>query len=580
MRTTFAVSNRTDEVVTRLASRTTSIPAAQTSDIGTAVAALVVLVALFRTNPEDVGDYGLAAAVPIYGLAAFIGLTILALHSTLRPDFHEGRAAATVASVVALLSAAPGIVYETTRFGWAYKHVGVVDYIDRTGSLNRQDEILGIYHNWPGLFTGTASLVQWFGLANALTIATWTPLVLNLLTLGGVVLVGGGLTDSRQNVWLGALLFFAANWIGQDYYSPQALAFVLYLAIVGLVLRYYRPNSKLAPGIAVHLSLVMMISAIAISHQLTPMVLCVALVGLQVTRQIRAMWLPAFALLSTLGWTVLFATPYLKDNLASVFGDFGSPVGNAAETLAKASVRNEAQTWVAAAGRGSLFLILVLAGLALISRSERGSNLLTPLGLLAAPGAMIMMAFGGEILFRVALFMLPVLCLLAAETIRFNSSQFGNWTIGAPVVVTLFLALSLASFGKDNFYTFSRNEVSVVAQLAEVAPPNSLLVEGSRNYPALFSNYENFVYVPIDREGRASQRSIQLAPADEMFRWLDNDFYDAGYILLTRSQQRDVLALGSLPREFLPELEAALRGDPRFITLLDTPEAVVFELRP
>ncbi len=191
-----------------------------------------------------------------------------------------------------------------------------------------------------------------------------------------------------------------------------------------------------------------------------------------------------------------------------------------------------------------------------------------------------MMAFGGEILFRVALFMLPVLCLLAAETIRYNKALSLNWATGAPVVVVLFLALSLASFGKDNFYTFARNEVDVVAQLSEVAPPNSLLVEGSRNYPALFSNYEKFVYVPIAREDAASQQSIQDAPADEMFRWLDNDAYDAGYILLTRSQQRDALALGSLPPEFLPELEASLRSDSRFVTLFDTPEAVVFELRP
>jgi len=545
-----------------------------------AVATIAVVIGLFRTDPETVGDFGLVPAIPLYGLAAFVLLIGLALHSVLRTDFVERRAALTVGSLVTFVSAAPPIVYDTVRFGWTYKHVGVTDFVLRNGSLDRQDDVLGIYHNWPGLFAGSASLVEWMGLSNALLLATWSPVALNLMTLGGVVYLSGALTDSRRNVWLGALVFFGANWIGQDYYSPQALAYVLFLAVLGLALRYFRPTSLLLPGTAVYLSLILMISAIAVSHQLTPMVLFVALLGLQVAGQIRAWWLPAFTALATAGWMISFASPYVEANLVGIANDFGSPVGNAAETLAKATIRNDAQVWVAAAGRGSLILVLSLAGLGLVIRQERRSNVLTPLALLAAPAVMIVMAFGGEILFRVALFMLPVLALLAAETIRHDTSTSGQWLVGLPCVALLFASLSLASFGKDNFYTFSTNEVDVVAELSEVAPAGSLLIEGSRNYPAQFLNYEKFVYVPIDRENLESQQSIQEAPADVLFEWLSNDAYESGFVLLTRSQQRNALALGTLPPEFLPEVESALRADHRFHALIDTPEAVVFERRP
>ncbi len=235
VRTSYPVFYRADEVVTRIASRRSSIPDVETSDIFTALASLTVLVALFRTNPEDVGDFGLAAAVPFYGLGAFIALTVLALHSTLRPDFVEGRAAATVASVVALISAAPGIVYETTPIRMGLQTC-------RSRRLSRSHRFAQPAGRGPRHLPQLAWTLHRIARArrvvrvvNALTIATWTPLVLNLLTLAGVVLVGSGLSDSRQNVWLGALLFFAANWIGQDYYSPQAVAYVLYLAIVGLV---------------------------------------------------------------------------------------------------------------------------------------------------------------------------------------------------------------------------------------------------------------------------------------------------------------------------------------------------------
>ena len=46
------------------------------------------------------------------------------------------------------------------------------------------------------------------------------------------------LTRDRRVVWLGAWLFFVANWVGQDYFSPQAFAFFLYLVLLGVVVRW------------------------------------------------------------------------------------------------------------------------------------------------------------------------------------------------------------------------------------------------------------------------------------------------------------------------------------------------------
>ena len=38
-----------------------------------------------------------------------------------------------VVALVAILHATPSILYGTLRYAWAYKHVGIVDYIQRHG---------------------------------------------------------------------------------------------------------------------------------------------------------------------------------------------------------------------------------------------------------------------------------------------------------------------------------------------------------------------------------------------------------------------------------------------------------------
>ena len=51
-----------------------------------------------------------------------------------------------------------------------------------------------------------------------------------------------GLTRNKRLIWLALWFFFIINWVGQDYFSPQAMAYVLYLACIGLLIR--RPRSR------------------------------------------------------------------------------------------------------------------------------------------------------------------------------------------------------------------------------------------------------------------------------------------------------------------------------------------------
>ncbi len=543
----------------------------------TLLGGLAALVALLRTDPSEVGDLGLVTALPVYGLAGFVLLALAALTAIFTLDFNEANAGWSVAAFVVTVSAAPALVYETARFSWAFKHVGIVDYITRTEGFEQTIEVLPVYHNWPGFFAGAASLTDWLGFEDAVAVAAWAPPVLNLITLASLVFLIGHFTTSRETVWLAVLLFFVTNWIGQDYFSPQAVAYILYLNVIALAMRFYRRLSPQRPTLAVHLVMVLLIFTIVATHQLTPLVLMVALFGLIVWRRTATVWVPLIAgIAAMVFWLGSWARSFVRENLSDELSGVGSPVANASETLAKASVRNDAQELVAFAGRGLIVGITLLAMIGMALRIWRGFSYRALLVLLAAPLVMMVLEFGGEILFRVALFMLPVLCLLAAETLRSLGPRLVQAVASAAVVLVCVTAFSLAYFGKDSFYSFTAAELDVVTELMASAPNNSLLVEGSRNYPSQFLEYEKFTYVAIDREREATQTRIGANPGDELFRWLSNARYDASYLILTQSQRLAASALGSLPPEYLGDIEAALRADDRFEVLIESDTAVVF----
>ncbi|HEV2931193.1 MAG TPA: hypothetical protein VGW74_21130, partial [Propionibacteriaceae bacterium] len=110
------------------------------------------------------------------------------------------------------------------------------------------------------------------------------------------------------------------------------------------------------------------------------------------------------------------------------------------------------------------------------------------------------------------------------------------------------------------------------------ARPGSLLVEGSRNYPAHLRNYERFTYVAIDREPPESYGPLLVNPAYKLQDWLSDPRYTDAYVLITRSQKIAEDSSQYLPVGSLDQVEAALRSSPDFRVAYDTGDAVVFEL--
>ena len=85
-----------------------------------------------------------------------------------------------------------------------------------------------------------ALLTQLGGLPTPLALAGWAPVYFNLLYALPLAVIFRSLVRDERLVWAGLWLFFLSDWIGQDYWAPQALAYFFFLAILATVVTYFR----------------------------------------------------------------------------------------------------------------------------------------------------------------------------------------------------------------------------------------------------------------------------------------------------------------------------------------------------
>ncbi len=583
----------------RTAARAASRAAGRRTIVGVGVALVLWFAAVFQIDVAAMGDTGLLSILRPWGLVALatlLGCFCLELAS---PRPATWRLAAPVVTLVAVIHGTPALLYGTLRYSWAWKHLGIIDFIHRNGAVDPTVKTLDVYHNWPGFFALNSALTDQFGLHGAAVYARWWPLLANLAVIPALLYVLRGLRggSDRRTSWLAVAIFLVANWIGQDYFSPQSLAFLLYMVVIGIVLQFTGTELRETERVGAarprrwSIAIALLASAAVItSHQVSPVVLLLALAALSLTRQAKAARIAGGVMVIAAVWSTTGAWDFLSGNVASLVEGLGQPVANADKNLVDQGRLSDGQALVSTMGRMTLAAIALLALWGVVRELKRRRIDGAGIALLLAPaGLLFANTFGGEIAFRTYLFALPFLAWYAAMGIwptlgpaqdALGRAQTSRRAVAAFVAMCVLLSGFLYGyFGKDSYYTFSNHEIAASAYVLDNAPKGSLLVTVTANYPGQWERYEHLTYVPIASEPGSSVRRILADPVDVLSGWLSGDGYSKGYILLTRSQEREVEAMGVLPPGAFAELRQALEASPRFSTVYASPEAQVFELR-
>jgi hypothetical protein len=541
------------------------------------------IVSLRHVDLRRMGSYGLVDALPATYWIALLLTTVGFVLVLLRPRVNMAWLAGHVVALIVMLHATPALLYGTLRYSWAWKHVAVVDYLLRHDGTDTTNGDLGVYHQWPGFFTLNALLVRAAGLSSSLSYAQWAPVINNLLLIAPLVLLYRSMTSNRRLVWTGVWVFFICAWVGQDYFSPQAFAFVLYVTVIALVLNRLKqpPDVRRRGSLTWFLLMLPLILAIVTSHQLTPLILVSVLGILSISRTRWRTTLPLFgaAAVLTVAWWATVARPFIEANLHSILKSFGTLDTNVGSSLGARNVPDPAQRLIVHVELGAAIVISALAVVAVVLWRDlrRGPALLlalAPIPLLVAND------YGGEILFRAYLFALPGTAFLCAAMIyRLPWRPGVRAAVSLAVLPALLVGFVLAYYGKERQNYFSPAEVAASRYMFATAPHGSLIVGATSEYPAGYTNYEYYARLSwlggLSAEGRAE---VERDPAAALDAFMRDSKGRPAYFILTRSQEAEVQQSGLLSADALARVEQIPGIAPQFKVVYRNSDAAVLVL--
>jgi len=326
-----------------------------------------------------------------------------------------------------------------------------------------------------------------------------------------------------------------------------------------------------------------MFAVIATSHPLTPIVVCASLVGLALFGVLRVRTLPLIMIAMTVGWLLTGARTYWFDNTESIFSGFGSFSNNFSSNLVQLSQVDESQKLVSQMGRLQVALVVLLALFGLLRRIRQGNWDAAAIVLLLSPVAILVGGnYEGEALFRVFLFALPFAAFFAAH-LFYPSRDAGRSRFTTLVAIgmsaLILVGYLFAYYGKETWSYFSPSEIRAAELVYNRAPPNTLLVEGTRDYPNQFSNAERITHVSLNSEPTPSVQRVLDRPVARLADWLSNPKYADAYLLITRAQKAQIDAIGPLPRGSLARIEAAVLASPQFEIVFHDEDATLVRVK-
>ncbi|MYS93095.1 MULTISPECIES: hypothetical protein [Streptomyces] len=563
----------------------------------TALVVLPTAVTLWVLSLRDVpldhmGDFGLLKVLPGLFWVALALVTIgfcVAAADRLTP---RACSLAYVLVLITILHATPSLLYPELRYAWGWKHMAVIDAMMRHNGEVPEAAGFAVYNQWPGFFQFNALLLRATGLQSPDAYAQWAQPLANVLLLGPLLLIYRSITDDRRLIWGAVWIYYCCSWVGQDYFAPQAFAFLLFASVIALVLRQQAAAAE-PPAPGKHrrswpperlLPVLILEAAITSSHQLTPMMLISALLLLSLPRRNRRVMLPPLigAVTLTAAWNATVARPYMSENLSNLLSSLASPDANiwsGVNRLADASPA-ASQVMVSWIERGMSAGVFLLATVAFLVRRWTRR---TPLPLLVIAPLLLVPAnaYGGEMVFRAYMFALPAVALLIAALLLPPGQHLRLRTPVLGVVLMAMLGgLVFGYYSKEAMNYFSSQEAAATRYMTTRAPTGSLLISVTFAAPGLEMHYDRHERTQITEESLSTRRLLVKDPLAGLEPLLRRAGKHPAYILLSRAQRADIHLNGEMPADFMDRLESALSKAPDVKRVYDSRDAVVYRFAP
>lgn len=572
-----------------------------------AILALILWrLSLLHVDVSNLGDYGLPPALPVGWYAALLLSLIGSVTAIVSRRSNGLLMVGYVAVVAIILFGTVPLLSAQPHYAWVYKHFGVVRYLEATGKTNPS---VDIYNRWPGFFALGAIFSRVGGQPNPATYGGWAEL---FFLLCDSVLVIAAVKAVARDIRIAAgagLLFVVTDWVGQTYYSPQAFAFVLGLALIVIMLRqltvkggYSQRLTRLierigrVPQLPAQMSdtgqwprwaamtIVLCLDAVIVaSHQLTPYMLLVSLALLMLAGILRPWWmLIAMAVMT-------FA--YFGANLKFIEHNYGvftsiDPFNNAQgpkitqnPTAGKAFNTDVELLFIAILWLGTICSVYRLLRRGLMIRA-------LPFAVLAVSPFFVLFGqnYGGEASLRIILFSSPWCAALISWALATIPSRRVS-SASMMLTATLFTGLFVPSFlGQEELNIISAAEARASNWFYYHASPNTVLLLAAPGFPYRYGGtYPSF----RGPEGDANP-NLMTEPAFQgrplgpeevpLVIARIKQYSQGGYVAFTKDETDFAETFRITPPGALSDLERAVAKSPYFRLWYDNKDVRIYEL--
>jgi hypothetical protein len=428
----------------------------------------------------QVASFGLGASLPPVFYFASIILSIAFVGNLATPG--EGRWRDTlfvsqVALLIAFLFVTPALIEPFPRFESTYTVMGLTSLVTATGTVNPNVSTL---FNWPGAWALFSTTFQVLASSETqLVFVRYYPAFMEA-TYGILLYVLYRGFFSKTQTYLALFLFYIMNYVGQDYLSSESVAYLLFLAFLAILFAHVirapaRPVRY--PSVAVAFLLFITFLSLVITHFLTSFALLAFFIILACSSRVAAKvrldrFVPPYVL-GFVGWMLFGSAAYfdyifhletaqpVTESLPSAVSQGVQPgiVPGTASVLG--TVSSATHTFIANVGISWAVFVAAVGIAWFVYRYIRTRKLekidAVFIALLVGTAPIIVLpGYGGELLFRGFLLVLPALVYFLVKNANFRVVQIA-------VVIILLAGPMLhvvVAYGNESFNYVSPSEMS------------------------------------------------------------------------------------------------------------------------
>jgi len=549
-----------------------------------------------QLDVSDIGLLGLVADLPLTWFLGFALAAAAAGHAATSPHTTGTRVAISVVPILVMLYGTIALSTGTIRYPWAYKHVGVIRLLDETGRLH---PTVDIYNNFSGFF-GLGALVRGATGVDPTSYAAWAQMVGE----GFVLLAAGYLvhrvTGSVRVAYLAVVLYALTNWVGQNYFAPQTLGSFLALVTLGMVWSWFRRRRPADRGddrtepadngllVRRRLAVAAVFLGLLMVHPLTPIVVVGAIVVAVALGWIRDRWLLIALVAVAVLWIARAFTYFAAQDFDLGFG--GSPTDNAAGNTDVSAAPADAAliSQVTRLFSVGVWFLAAIGGL-VACWAKRRIGLLVVLAMIPF-GIPLVQSYGGEAIYRVYLYSLPLMTALIAWGVVSSAPVARRERLPQPTVLASALCVFLAAglvvvhYGRERVNQVEASEVAIETYVGERIAGPALLAQFAAGYPAQsVARYPEFqvtdTYTPYIAELLGPR--VALPPPSALDAVADDLVAltpGTPYVAVTPGMIDELAVVGTFPVASSAEASAFLLSNARFTLVAQIDDSYLIEV--